>query len=150
MENQTIDNKNARGAARPSLSPGAQRARQEGYINSRKGKIGSQIGHAVEKVFLDRMKFINDESGDYYRIEHIHDAAHEWIYGVFKKLLVSAKDEAELNGAKKKVEGARVTHSVVNDNGLTEFYGVLTFTCMAMGPDEEDKIDPITKDLPPL
>jgi PTH2 family peptidyl-tRNA hydrolase len=36
---------------------------------------------------------------------------------------------------------------LVQDAGLTEFGGVPTYTAVAIGPDYDDRIDPVTGDL---
>ena len=36
---------------------------------------------------------------------------------------------------------------LITDRGKTEFHGEPTNTCLAIGPDEADKIDEITGDL---
>jgi PTH2 family peptidyl-tRNA hydrolase len=36
---------------------------------------------------------------------------------------------------------------LITDRGLTEFGGVPTRTCLAVGPDYYDLIDPVTGDL---
>ena len=36
---------------------------------------------------------------------------------------------------------------LITDRGLTEFGGVPTRTCLAIGPDYDDRIDPVTGDL---
>ena len=43
--------------------------------------------------------------------------------------------------------GCRVHHGAHSDAGLTEFGGVPTYTALAIGPDEEAKLDELTKDL---
>jgi peptidyl-tRNA hydrolase len=40
--------------------------------------------------------------------------------------------------------------ALIEDNGATEFHGVKTATAVAVGPDWEDRVDAITKDLPLL
>jgi PTH2 family peptidyl-tRNA hydrolase len=42
---------------------------------------------------------------------------------------------------------AGVECHLIQDNGTTEFGGVPTYTCLALGPDLAEKIDPLTKDL---
>jgi PTH2 family peptidyl-tRNA hydrolase len=37
--------------------------------------------------------------------------------------------------------------ALIQDAGLTEFGGVPTYTALAIGPDEEAKVDELTKDL---
>jgi PTH2 family peptidyl-tRNA hydrolase len=39
---------------------------------------------------------------------------------------------------------------LITDSGRTEFHGQPTRTCLAIGPDEADKIDAITGHLPLL
>ena len=36
---------------------------------------------------------------------------------------------------------------LITDGGLTEFGGVPTRTCLGIGPDYDDRIDPVTGDL---
>ena len=36
---------------------------------------------------------------------------------------------------------------LIEDSGLTEFHGQVTPTCVAIGPDYSEKIDPITGNL---
>jgi PTH2 family peptidyl-tRNA hydrolase len=40
--------------------------------------------------------------------------------------------------------------ALIQDAGLTEFAGVPTYTALAIGPDEDAKIDQLTDDLPLL
>ena len=44
------------------------------------------------------------------------------------------------------LEAGLVVH-LITDRGLTEFGGVPTRTCLAIGPDYDDLIDPVTGDL---
>ena len=46
-----------------------------------------------------------------------------------------------------KAKDAGLNVCEIIDNGLTEFHGVKTKTCLAIGPDLSDKIDPITGNL---
>ena len=40
--------------------------------------------------------------------------------------------------------------ALIQDSGLTEFKGIPTYTCCAIGPAKEELIDEITGDLPLL
>jgi peptidyl-tRNA hydrolase, PTH2 family len=46
----------------------------------------------------------------------------------------------------KALEAGLVTH-LITDRGRTEFGGVPTRTCLGIGPDYDDLIDPVTGDL---
>ena len=44
-------------------------------------------------------------------------------------------------------KGAGLNRSLIQDAGLTEFKGIPTLTCCAIGPNESEKIDLITGSL---
>lgn len=67
----------------------------------------------------------------------------KWINGPFTKVvlqvpdwesLISVFDKAQLNGIE--------VHMII-DNGVTEFNGSPTATALAIGPDEDDVLDPL-------
>jgi len=60
---------------------------------------------------------------------------------------VRVNSEAELNEIEQKARVAGVEVHVIVDNGLTEFSGVPTPTCLALGPDWDECIDAITGHL---
>jgi PTH2 family peptidyl-tRNA hydrolase len=63
---------------------------------------------------------------------------------------VYVNSEEELLALYAKAMEAGIITSLITDAGLTEFNGVPTNTCIAVGPDFEDKIDSITGGLPLL
>ena len=71
----------------------------------------------------------------------------EWIDGPFTKICVSVNSEEELNEIILKAREAKLNVHVIIDSGKTEFHGVPTLTCAAIGPNKEEDIDPITKEL---
>ena len=74
----------------------------------------------------------------------------EWLDDSFAKICVYVNSEDELLAiAEQATESGLVCH-VVQDSGRTEFGGVPTFTCLALGPDEVDVIDQFTGHLPLL
>ena len=52
--------------------------------------------------------------------------------------------EEELMAVHDKAVAAGLVVHLITDSGKTEFHGVPTRTCLAIGPDEADKIDPVT------
>jgi peptidyl-tRNA hydrolase, PTH2 family len=62
----------------------------------------------------------------------------------FTKIVVSCDNEQELYVIENKAKEMNIPHALIVDNGLTEFHGVPTPTCICLGPDEVSKIDLIT------
>ena len=71
----------------------------------------------------------------------------EWLDGLFTKIVVSVDSELELLEIHHKAMNAGIPCALIQDSGATEFHGVPTYTCCAIGPAEAKEIDPITKHL---
>lgn len=69
---------------------------------------------------------------------------HQWLKGSFTKICVRVESEYELTEVMAKAEMANVLYAPIVDNGKTEFGGVPTLTCCAIGPDTDEILDPIT------
>ena len=129
-------------------------------LNMRKGTIASQVAHASMKVLLDRMTFTdislvippssNPRFVEMSMIIPKSSSLYDWLTGPFTKVVVSVNSLDELLELQAKVEEANIRNAVITDAGRTEFHGEPTVTCIAIGPDESDKIDIITGDLPLL
>lgn len=126
-------------------------------LNMRKGKIASQAAHASMAVILNNGKyyFWCDEDNNEVCNEFIldlkgKDVLSRWLKGSFTKICVYVNSEEELVSVYEQAKAAGLLCSMIEDNGATEFNGVKTKTCCAIGPDFPEKIDPITKHLPLL
>ena len=73
-----------------------------------------------------------------------------WLGGRFTKICVSVDSEAELDAVVERARAAGVPCALVVDAGHTEFHGVPTKTCCAVGPAWSDAVDAITGGLPLL
>ena len=105
-------------------------------LNMRKGKMVAQGAHASMAAILQSNKEIKKTP-----------ALEEWLNGRFTKICVSVNSEEELLTVYNQAKEAGIICSLITDAGLTEFNGVPTITCAAIGPDYPEEIDPITKDL---
>jgi PTH2 family peptidyl-tRNA hydrolase len=95
-----------------------------------KGKMAAQVGHAcVEAAFKGAKKLVS-----------------EWRLFGAKKVVLKVADEKELLQYKKKAEQAGLKTSLITDAGRTVIEPG-TITCLAIGPDSEEKIDKITGKL---
>jgi PTH2 family peptidyl-tRNA hydrolase len=77
----------------------------------------------------------------------LSEAERAWLEGSLRKVTVKVGSEAELMAVYDKAIEAGVLVHLITDRGLTEFGGVPTRTCLAVGPDYDDRVDPVTGDL---
>ena len=114
-------------------------------LNMRKGKMAAQAAHASMAAILNQGMY--DESVFTLVLD---ERIKPWLTGRFKKIVVSVSSESELQEIYNKAKEAGLIAALIVDSGLTEFNGVPTKTAVAIGPDEESKIDAICKELPLL
>jgi PTH2 family peptidyl-tRNA hydrolase len=110
-------------------------------LNMRKGKMVGQGSHAVEMV----IEAIQECSNDNFK-----GALAAWKKADRTKIVVSVNSEEELMAIFEEARDKGIPVSLVTDYGITEFKGIRTKTCLAIGPWYEDYIDTITGDLPLL
>ena len=116
-------------------------------LGMRKGKMIAQGAHASLKVILDAGAL--DRETAKYTIE-LSPAMLAWLGGRFTKVCVSVDSEAALDAIVVKAREAGVPVALIVDSGATEFHGVPTKTCCAVGPAWTDEVDAITGQLPLL
>jgi PTH2 family peptidyl-tRNA hydrolase len=104
----------------------------------RKGKMIAQGAHASMGAILKDGVLLDD------------DRVKAWLSGPFKKIAVYVNSEQELLDMKKKAEDNSLINCLIVDSGLTEFNGVKTVTALAIGPDTDERVDSICKNLPLL
>ncbi len=114
-------------------------------LNMRKGKMIAQGAHASLKVLLDAGAL----EGARFSLALAPGMA-AWLSGRFTKVCVSVDSEAALDAVVEKARAAGVPCALVVDAGATEFHGVPTKTCCAVGPAWVDEVDAITGGLPLL
>ena len=95
-----------------------------------KGKLATQCCHASVETVL--------KSGNY--------MVNAWRAEGMKKIVLKVADKKELLELKKKAGSFNLVTDLITDAGLT-FFKKPTVTCLAIGPDEDEKIDNVTKDL---
>jgi PTH2 family peptidyl-tRNA hydrolase len=110
-----------------------------GTTGLRKGKLISQGSHASMSFLVKRLQ---TEVVPVWTEPEL-----EWLEGSFAKICVSVDTEEELLEIYKKAKDAELEVHLITDLGRTEFNGVPTNTCLAIGPDYSSKIDSITGDL---
>lgn len=117
------------------------RDRFEGFdgkvITPRKGKFVAQGCHAACAFLIKKIQ----ENKKFSEVEQ------EWLRTGTKKICVKVDSEEELILIHQKAKLAGILVNLVVDSGLTEFDGVPTQTCLALGPDLGKKIDILTGHL---
>ncbi len=98
-----------------------------------KGKLAVQCAHAAVDAALHADK----------------DILAQWHRDGAKKVALKVKDEKGLLAYFKKAKAEKLPVTLVADAGLT-VVPPGTKTCIAIGPDEEKKIDKVTGELPLL
>ncbi|MBI2395913.1 MAG: aminoacyl-tRNA hydrolase [Deltaproteobacteria bacterium] len=108
-------------------------------LKMRRGKEIAQGSHASMAFLVRRLR----RSG---AIE-MSDAEREWLFHHQAKICVRVESEAELLDVHARAIAAGLESHLIRDAGHTEFGGVPTLTCCAVGPDDAEKIDAITGGL---
>jgi len=93
-----------------------------------RGKLASQVAHASLEAALKSNKL------------------KEWKSKGTKKVILKVKDKEELLKYYKLAKQNELTNALIKDAGKT-FFKKPTITCLAIGPDKEEKIDKVTKEL---
>ena len=98
-----------------------------------KGKIAAQAGHACVEATLRAM-------------ERKRETVRRWRHDGMKKIALKVPDERTLLRVVQQAKDAGLTTAIITDAGRT-IVEPGTRTCAAIGPDDEDRIDAITKDI---
>ena len=96
-----------------------------------KGKMSTQVAHASVDAVLKSDK----------------DIVEEWKGEGSKKVVLKVADKQELIKYKKLADKNKLVNSLITDAGKTFFIFPGETTCLAIGPDKEDKIDKVTGEL---
>ena len=105
-------------------------------LNMRKGKMVAQGAHASLLVSLEML-----------RLKTNRDLFFEWVENGMTKICLSVDSEKELMDLYKRVCALSIPCECVLDAGRTEFNGVPTRTCLAIGPWYSTEIDRFTGEL---
>lgn len=120
-------------------------------LKMRRGKEIAQGSHASMKFLAHKIRAVQDNKVQSMAGEHfpvfLTEAEEYWLLNRFAKICLKVNSEEELLKLHQKALDAGLTSCLVTDSGKTEFNGVPTNTCIAIGPDEVEKIDAITGNL---
>lgn len=113
-------------------------------LGTRRGKEITQGAHAATAWLAHRLHRVAGQS----ELAGSFSAAElAWLTGSFRKITCQVPGEAEILALEQAAKEAGLTAYVITDAGLTEFSGVPTITAIGIGPDWDDRIDPVTGHL---
>jgi peptidyl-tRNA hydrolase, PTH2 family len=118
-------------------------------LGMRRGKEIAQGAHASIAWLTERMQKSGDPVSARLGVHMaiLSPAEESWVRGNFRKICVVVNSEQELVDVYEKAKSADLVAELIEDTGLTEFHGEVTKTAVAIGPDYDEKIDPVTGDL---
>ena len=115
-------------------------------LQMRRGKEVAQGAHASMEWLRERILPHLTPAGAVDQIM-FSEAERVWLEGSLRKVTVKVGSEGELMAVYDKAVEAGVLVHLITDRGVTEFGGLPTRTCLAVGPDYDDLVDPVTGDL---
>lgn len=134
-------------------------------LNMSAGKLASQVAHAsisfitrgLQRHMCDPWSddlWMNSRGTDTkiympeIRTVKVDEEMAYWLDGSFTKIVVSVPDEKTLLEVYNSAKTHKCRSSLIQDEGRTAFNGVPTYTCVAVGPNYNSKVDFVTKSLP--
>ncbi|MCP4135279.1 MAG: aminoacyl-tRNA hydrolase [bacterium] len=113
-------------------------------LKMRRGKSEAQAAHAAMQIFIKR--FTQSKFNPAKISMKVTPEMLAWLQGGCKKIVLSCDTLEELLEIRDQAQSANLPCAMITDAGHTEF-GEPTITCLAIGPDLAEKIDPITGEL---
>ena len=111
-------------------------------LKMRRGKQVAQGAHASIAFLCRRL-----QANDPLTLDDFTEAERAWLTGSFAKICCRVDSEEALLEIRDRAQEAGLEVHLITDSGRTEFHGIPTNTCLAIGPDEAEKIDAITGQL---
>lgn len=109
-------------------------------LGMRKGKMIAQGAHASLAVLKEFFTFKNLSFTKLRTLKF-------WLSHRFTKVTLSVDSEDELMEIYQNALNAGLVVALITDAGLTEFNGIPTRTCLAIGPEKSSDVDPISGHL---
>ena len=111
-------------------------------LKMRQGKAIAQGAHAAMLFLLERLGSARPGEAPAFSVEE-----RAWMSGPMTKICVRVESEGELVAVMELARSAGLPVHAVIDSGRTEFKGVPTLTCCAIGPALSESIDRVTGSL---
>ena len=116
---------------------------RRGDINMRLGKCVAQGAHAALNAYINWDTNLTLNLEEERRLSIIW---RDWLANGAKKICVGVNSEAELLDVYNKALAAGLQATLVEDWGLSDLNGK-NYTCVAIGPNDEEEVNKITGGL---
>lgn len=114
-------------------------------LNMGPGKLAAQVAHASLGALLSTSAKIGE---GIIGIPALQESAQGiWIKERFTKIVVYVKSEEKLLNVYNKAKDKRLPCVLIQDEGLTVFNNIPTYTCVGIGPCWSDEFNGITDKL---
>ena len=101
-------------------------------LNCRKGKLIAQGAHASMKAIFQGIKEVRPHV---FELDLTNkESVEQWLTGTFTKIALSVDSEEQLMEIYNRALSDGILCALIEDNGLTEFHGVVTKTAISIGP----------------
>ncbi len=115
-------------------------------LKMRRGKEIAQGAHASMAWLTNRLRATDGQEIGKYQVE-LSEAERAWVFGRFTKVCVQVDSEEQLRAVHEEGRRLGVACELIIDSGRTEFGGVPTPTCCAVGPALAEHVDQVTRTL---
>ena len=126
-------------------------------LNMRKGKMCAQAAHASMSFLTLGGSTVYVEDDSYWAYRRTSNFSRDWNYELthwlnnsFRKITVYVNSDEELLELYERCKDNKLVVHLITDNGATEFNGIPTRTCLAIGPHWDDRFVNLTDHLPLL
>jgi PTH2 family peptidyl-tRNA hydrolase len=130
-------------------------------LGMRAGKMCAQVAHAslsfLTKSGEIKHRFDCDSSEFLYSFENhaTHMKTYQpeitaWLKFSYRKIVCYVNSEEELKHIHEQAKARGLISYLIEDNGATEFHGIKTLTCCAIGPHVDSTFINLTDHLPLL
>jgi PTH2 family peptidyl-tRNA hydrolase len=103
-------------------------------LHMRQGKACAQSAHAAMIFLVNAIMSGSD----------LTEEQQEWFVIGMPKIVMRVESAEELNSIAQRARDAMLTVFEVMDAGRTEFHGIPTSTCIAIGPNNGNAVDKVT------
>lgn len=116
-------------------------------LKMKKGKIAAQVAHASLGAILQLCTFVESKNNIVYMLHYTKGSTlHDWLQGIFTKVVVGIDGEEALLQLYQNAKSANLNAILIKDRGFTQI-APDTYTCVGIGPAEDEDLAPLTSHL---